>query len=170
MDEDRALVAHERVLWLGLDEVGQQADTAWLRDLWDRRGASRAVSVDPSWGLWTGRVGRDVVIVDSAFGLAGDGFRPWGKGPWGEGSPWAWLWIRGFQVVAVSNGGVATIVVPSHRIVQEAERLVGSLSKSGVVLELGGAISVVAAYDPMTGVGTLTLYGCTELGARLAKR
>lgn len=172
-EEDLALVGRERVLWLAMTDEEREADSAWLRGLWGGRGVARAVDVDPSWGAWTAKVaGGRLVIPDSAFEWSGGEFRPWTAGPWGDGGvPWGWLWVRGFQVVAVDGAGdVATLACPPHRIVQESERLVAVLAKSGVVLELGGPLWCTGAYDPVTGRATLTLGGCRWLASRLNDR
>lgn len=162
LDADRAAVVGERLLWAQMTEEEQAADDLWLAGIWVGRGVVRELS--------------GVVIPDSAFGLAGDGYRPWVKGPYGDvgvlAAVWKWLWIRGYQVVR-HQGDTVTMVIPPHRLVQESERLIAAMVKAGVpsglIRPLGpsGGIHIRSSYDPVQGLGTMELIGLGHLAKAL---
>lgn len=154
LEEDRDAVVAERLLWAQMTAEGQAAEDAWLLGVWVGRGVARVLG--------------GVVIPDSAFGLAVDGYRPFGRGPVAElGGVGKWLWLRGYQVVSGSFGGdQVTMVIPPHRVVQESERLISAMVKAGVgVSSIGpwggtnGVIRIRSSYDPVQGVATMDLVG-----------
>jgi hypothetical protein len=171
-------VALEQELWGQLTAEEQGIEQQWLSAFWDRPGAVRSVVMAD---------GRSVVIPDTAFGLATSGYRPWVVGPYHGGvgldRAWAWLWLRGYQVVDYSDvGDVAVMVIPSHRLVAESDRLVRMMVGRGGVSELdvgpytGGVVSkpvsVTATYDAGLGVASmasLRLYGVGILAGGLGR-
>lgn len=162
LEADRAAVVSERLLWASLSEAEQAIENAWLESVWVGRGAERVLD--------------GIKIPDSAFGLAVDGYRPWAKGPWSDGSMWKWLWLRGYQVIRVGTdrGGVVTMVIPPHRLIQESERLIATMVKAGVGAidigpwQAGGApIQIRSVYDPVQGVATMDLAGVEHLATVL---
>jgi hypothetical protein len=166
LEADRDAVISERLLWAQMTEAEQDAENAWLAGIWVGRGVVRHLA---------DRDGAMVVIPDSAFGLASDGYRPWVKGPWAEGAIWKWLWLRGYQVIQhIPSRGPglgrsrSTMVVPSHRLVQESERLVAAMVKAGSSIGPWGseaAVQVRSSYDPVQGLGTMELIGVEHLAA-----
>lgn len=165
LEDDRAAVVEERLLWSSMSDSEQEVENAWLESVWARRGAERVLD--------------DVVIPDSAFGLAVDGYRPWAKGPVEDlGIVGKWLWLRGYQVIRWGHDQV-TMVIPPHRLVQESERLIAAMVKAGVASwAIGpwtgswdgalGAIQIRSMYDPVQGVATMELVGVNVLSKALS--
>ncbi len=171
LEADRAAVVAERLLWAQMSEADQAVENAWLAGVWVGRGVVRTL---------LDRDGASVTIPDTAFGLASAGYRPWVKGPFGDptvmggiGPVWKWLWLRGYQVIRLDagRGGIATMVIPPHRMVQESERLISAMVKAGVIADdigpWGGdsVIQIRSSYDPVQGLGTMELVGVDYLAA-----
>jgi len=160
LEEDKELIIRERLLWAQMTTEEQTESQEYLAELWNKRGAVRNVTVESSWGKWAMKLPSEIVVPDSAFGMASAGFRPWVRGPWDATEPMQWLWLRGFQVVDVSINSI-TMVIPPHRTVQESERLMRMLVLRGVELGPNGResnkTSIKSSYDPLTGVATLEL-------------
>ena len=173
--DDASAVALERVLWAKMGETEQVVEQAWLAsEVWMNRGALRTIEVATEWDLGERWVGKTVTIVDSAFGLSVAGYRPWSKGPYGPGVEWAWLWVRGYQVIAAgadSQGWATMVVLNPSRLIAESERLMGLLAKAGIEAgQFGGGygqIEIRGEYDPVQGVATMRLVGTDTLAALL---
>ena len=170
LEEDRSLIEWERVLWGRLTQVEREQEQNFLQELW--RG-DREVPVDSAWGPWTEGLTK-ISVLDAAFGLPRQDYRPWPKGPGTENLPAdlsqavQWLWAKGFQVVDAGEGRVS-LVIPSHRYIQEGDRLLALLVNAGVnVVPLGqrdrpeGAVMLQSSYDPVTRVTVLEVLGLRE--------
>ena len=161
LEDDDLFIALERRLWVALTPEEQTQEQEWLQKLWGKRGGGpqRKMPVDPTWGGWTATAGDYVVIPDSAFGMTREALRPWGKGvedlirqhPERE-QLLRWLWTSGYQPTLL-QAEVLTLVIPTHRIVQESERLLGMLATQ----EWGKGLQLEAHYNPLTGMATITL-------------
>lgn len=163
-EEDKTLIAKERLLWARMTPEEQAESQAQLAAFWDKRGAVRYLTVDSAWGKWAVKLPSQVLIPDSAFGMPSSGFRPWVKGPWDKSEPMQWLWLRGFQVVDVQKH-LVTMVIPPHRCMHEADRLMKMLTLRGVKLapwEADGSppigrTAIRTGYDPLTGSAMLEM-------------
>ena len=157
-DEDRMFITRERALWALLDEKERAQEQAFLVALWAEE--NRRVTFNPKWGEWAKGL-KNITVPDEAFGIPRHDFRPYPKGPPVEDFDGyikvvQWLWNRGFQVVDKTPEGWLSIVVPSHRGTNEADRLVGLLAKFFPHLipqPLGSALGVQirSVYDPVSG-------------------
>lgn len=170
VDEDQTYIARERVLWAQLTPEEKEQASDDLRRLWGHRGAARRVKPDPSWGPWVEGLGPTVDIPDVAFGLSESAFRPMMKGiqvliderP-DLATILGWLWERGFCPVDL-EGETLVLHIPSHRIVQESERLVGMLTRDWVSVPApskDAPLWITGSYDPVTGRATIHLRGVT---------
>lgn len=160
-ERDRSFISAERSLWADLSDPEKAEEQSWLSSLWSLNWKDRVLFVpDDDVDFATNIRGTLVPIPDSAFGLASNGYRPWARGPYGSGGvPWTWLWVKGYQVVGYdTENDMATIIVPTNRIVQESERLLLVMSKYGCT----GA-TVRGVYDPHQGISTLELHGVDKL-------
>jgi len=171
MDEDQELVARERVLWLALTEDERAQEQQFLSSLWGCRERDRRVKASPAWGSWAEGLG-EVKIPDAAFGLQVHSFRPSSKGVAGLVEEYPeleeilqWLWDGGFQPVDVV-GSDLLLVIPPHRIVKEAERLMGRLADRwpGIRFLVAGrsdqpGVRIIASYCPVSGQAFIVLRG-----------
>lgn len=166
IEEDDQLIAQERLLWAALTPEEQKYEQQWLHSLWGRRGGGlwRNVPLNPSWGSWVASLGDSVLIPDAAFGMPVEELRPWGKGVVDlirrhpdKKDFLTWLWQRGYQPTLLTPG-VLTLVIPSHRVIQETERLLGLLLNQRPELD-PVSIQLEAHYNPITGMATITLGG-----------
>jgi len=170
-DDDAAIILRERLLWARLTPAEQALEQEALAQFWGRRGLLRTVVVNPEWGAWTEGLSL-VTIPDAAFGS--QDFRPSGRGievlakEYPKFVPaFLWLWRHGFQPISLV-GDTVQLSIPSHRIVQETERLVGALA--GANLEVlpvnrlsAKGVRIQGHYDPATGQATLSVFGAGEL-------
>jgi len=170
MDQDRAIIAQERLLWASLTEEERAQEQRFMADLWGRRGANRKVPVNPSWGLWTQGLPSDMPVPDSAFGVPQQGFRPASKGV--DDAPahlvwvYKWLWSVGFQPVHADAKGFS-LTIPVHRLVQEAERLTTLLVRTFPKLSIqpfgsDGGVQIRSVYDPISGQASLEVVGLDD--------
>lgn len=174
-EEDRKLVIRERVLWAQLTDEEKAAEQESLNKLWH---GPRTVTVNRRWGAWTRDLEDGFQVQDRAFGVPSQDYRPYprgvmpGKFP-GQERVLAWLWERGFQVIEV-NGDETVFVVPQHRVVQEADRLLGLIGKIAPNREwlpfdeaVEGLVSqprlrILSTYDPVGGIGLMKVKGLTD--------
>ncbi len=171
MDEDQEFIAQERILWLLLTDEERDQEQRFLSGLWGCRERSRKVPSNPDWGDWAEELG-EVHIPDSAFGLQVHNFRPSSKGVVGliEEYPelkevLQWLWEGGFQPVDVVGSDLLLIIQP-HRIVKEAERLMGRVAirwPQHRLLVAGRSdqtgVRILASYCPVSGQAFIVLRG-----------
>lgn len=171
MTQDQEHIGRERVLWLSLTESERTQEQQFLASLWGCRERDRRVIANPAWGDWAEGLG-EVLIPDSAFGLQVHNFRPSSKGVEGlvEEFPecetiFRWLWEGGFQPVDVV-GSDLLLVIPPHRIVKEAERLMGRVADRWPqhrLLVAGRSdligIRILASYCPVSGQAFIVLRG-----------
>ncbi len=159
--DDQRLIAEERVLWNMLDPTAQALAQTELTALWGHRGATREVLVNPAWGEWTKGLGPMVLIPDSSFGGPAQSFRPVMKGVLvlkqeypQKGAFLQWLWDRGFHPFEI-EAEVLILAIPSHRVLQEADRLANMLARDWPKEQR--LLTVQGFYDPQCGRATLTL-------------
>ena len=170
LDEDQKFIVTERALWHALSDADKAAEQGSLASLWQERGAVRTIVPDARWGAWTAGLG-PVEIPDAAFGHPAESFRPHGKGigvlthenP-ALSKTLNLLWTSGFQPSSVKNG-IIVFPIPAHRVVAEAERLVGMLARNWPDIRLvpfgteTEGVKVQAIFDPATGQAALHLTG-----------
>jgi len=172
MDEDRKLVIRERVLWAQLSKEEQLQEQTALNALWH---GDRLISVNRRWGSWVKSVDAEFKVEDRAFGVPSQGYRPYPRGvPPGEypglEKILAWLWERGFQVIDIRADDELVLVVPQHRVAQEADRLLGLLGKLDPQREwlpydeagVSGHLRLLSTYDPVGGVGLMRVKGVSD--------
>ena len=185
VDEDKELIIEERLLWARMSPEEQEAEQASLSALWGKRGATRTVSVSHSWGPWTTKLPPTVSVPDAAFGLPTMGYVPWSKGPYTQCPDnlmpvMQWLWLRGYQVVdsSLSEGSHGnTIVIPLHRGMHEADRLMGLIAglkgmdgKIGTQQDSSGKVTIRSVYDPVAGTATIELANVQHLIGKVPAR
>lgn len=168
LDEDRSLIARERILWAGLSDLERQDEQTFLAQLWDKRGATRLVAPNPSWGPWAASLGESPVNVpDEAFGPPQTAYRPSEKGiealasEHPEVAPLlGQLWLWGFHTIKVTSTELI-LSIPAHRVMQETERLVGMLTRSNrAAADLflsQPRLEIVGAYDHVSGRAWITV-------------
>ena len=169
LEADRAMIERERELWGRLTLEEREMEQVFLQGAW-REGLT--VVVDPAWGPWTEELCA-VKILDHAFGLPRQSYRPWPKGPGVEvpgdlQNTVQWLWTKGFQVIDVGADRVS-LIIPTHRYIQEGDRLLALLLAAQInVVPLGqqdrpeGAVMLQSSYDPVTRVTVLEVLGLRD--------
>jgi len=171
MAEDRAYIAQERLLWASLSEEERQAEQDFMAALWGARGLERKISIDSAWGVWTEKIGPELMIPDSAFGLPKQDFRPLARGV-PEDAPerfrkvFQWLWNVGFQPVDADAKGFS-LVIPVNRLIQEAERLTALLVKINPRIPIKpfgstDGVQIRSVYDPISGQAMLEVVGLND--------
>jgi hypothetical protein len=159
LEQDHHLIAQERILWARLTPEEQAEEQQTLTNLWSARGAPRTVAVQPHWGTWATKLGTEVTVPDSAFGLPENSLRPYEKGIQGlstsrpDMEPYLkWLWRSGFYPIAIESNTIV-ILIPTHRTQQEADRLLGMFLRGWPEK----SCDIRGVYDPVMGQSTVRL-------------
>jgi len=174
VDEDSKVIAHERVLWAALSDTEKEQEQKWLQDFWAQEKPRRA-EVSPAWGDWAEKLSV-VEILDEAFGPPADAFRPYQKGPLTKDEAHHhhlicdWLWTRGFHAISapVMAHDPLTLIIPSHRVNQEADRLLTLLARNFpklTILPFGTwdtSVQMRSSYDPVTGTAFIEIRGLDD--------
>jgi len=170
VDEDTKYIARERVLWAALSDTEKEQEQKWLQEFWAEE-KPRMYCPDPCWGDWASKI-EVIEILDEAFGSPSDAFRPYQKGPLGpDVAPnhhklCDWLWTRGFHAVSASDP--LTLIIPPHRVNQEADRLLALLARNFPKLDIrpfgdrGGPVQLRSTYDPVMGTAFIELHGLDD--------
>jgi len=171
LDEDRQIIAEERVLWASLTEEERRSEQEFMATLWGRRGLDRKIAVDLAWGPWAVMVGPEIAIPDSAFGVPSQDFRPAQKGVPDNAPPnmvkaLMWIWAMGFQPVEATSGCIV-VEIPVGRLVQEAERLTALIVRrwpSISVRPFGSpeGVQVRSSWDPVAGRASIEVVGLDD--------
>jgi len=174
LDEDQSFIAQERILWNALSPEDQQWEQTFLASLHKQSPEERFVPVNPEWGDWTEELPSQILITDDAFGLPKNAYLPNPKGEFpAEAFPefqrvFKWMWEKGFQVVDVMSASAFAMSVPTHRIVQEAERLVALLAKDFPELSVNpyghfeGGVQLRSCYDPIKQTAVIEVFFLTD--------
>ena len=178
VDKDTEYIARERVLWAALSDTEKEQEQAWLQEFWEQE-KPRMCGTDPCWGDWALEI-QVVEVLDEAFGSPSEAFRPYQKGPLGaDAAPHHhrlcdWLWTRGFHAISppVMDGDPLTLVIPPHRVNQEADRLLTLLARNFPKLKIlphgtmrqaySKDVQMRSTYDPVMGTAFIELQGLDD--------
>jgi len=177
VDKDAEIIGRERVLWAALSDTEKEQEQAWLQEFWSSEKPRRTVAVT-DWGDWVNDLPSNIVeVLDEAFGPPADAFRPYQKGPPSEEDAprhhriCQWLWTRGFHAISapLAAHDYLTLIIPSHRVNQEADRLLTLLARNFPQLTIRpfgmthkDDVQFHSTYDPLTGIAFIEILGLDD--------